>query len=492
MAHEFSLFRSDSVEALRVERHAPRFTRRRLLLMSVAGVAASSLLSACGGGQAPAPTAAPAKPAEAPKPTAAAAAKPAAAPTAAAKPAQAAPAFAGGGELKLLVRAHFIPAYDTWLDKFAADWGEKNKVSVTVDHLLGAELPAKWAAEVAAGAGHDLYGFVQSGAVTVYGEQLVEMSDLVKQLGDKYGGWVEPLSSAIAQHQGTWKGVPDFFIDFPANYRKDLFDANGLKPVDTWDDLLKTGELLKGKDQPIGIAINQKSNDANNSWTALLWCYGASYVAKDGKTVTIQSPETKQAVEVAMQLYERTMTNEVLSWDDSANNQMLASGRASWIHNPISSLRTIEKSDPELAQKIWISNSPAGPKERVTGVSTSAWGAFNWSKNVPAAKAFLVDYYANYLETLKVAEGYNQPLLKEFRKKPMPVIGDDPKLQVLQDFDQLARASGYPGPPTPAAAEVEANWIIPLMIGRAIQSKNADEAISWAAGKVEAIYAKYT
>ena len=73
----------------------------------------------------------------------------------------------------------------------------------------------------------------------------------------------------------------------------------------------------------------------------------------------------------------------------------------------------------------------------------------------------------------------------------MPGLGDDPKLAVLQDFEQLARTSGHPGPPTQAAAEVEANWIIPLMIGQAVQSKNADEAINWAAGKIDAVYAKY-
>ena len=58
------------------------------------------------------------------------------------------------------------------------------------------------------------------------------------------------------------------------------------------------------------------------------------------------------------------MTNEVLSWDDTGNNQMLASGRASWIQNPISSLRTIEKDNPELAKKICIverAGRPEGP-----------------------------------------------------------------------------------------------------------------------------------
>jgi hypothetical protein len=37
----------------------------------------------------------------------------------------------------------------------------------------------------------------------------------------------------------------------------------------------------------------------------------------------------------------------------------------------------------------------------------------------------------------------------------MPILGEDPKLNVLQDFDQVAKSVGYPGPPTPAAGEVE-------------------------------------
>ncbi len=32
-----------------------------------------------------------------------------------------------------------------------------------------------------------------------------------------------------------------------------------------------------------------------------------------------------------------------------------------------------------------------------------------WSKNIPAAKAFMVDYFADYPAALKASEGYNQP-----------------------------------------------------------------------------------
>jgi multiple sugar transport system substrate-binding protein len=477
-------------------------SRRQFLRVSVLGlgsVTVASLLAACGGAG---PTAVPgkpteSKPAEAAKPAAPAAApaKPAEAakPAADAKPAaQAAPGgFTGGGSLTLLMRAHFIPAFDVWFDKWAADWGAKNKVEIQVDHILAGELPAKWAAEVATGDGHDVMGFTQSGAINVFNKHLVDVSDVVKQAGDAHGGWVDPLAKNIGTFEGVWKGAPDYFIEFGANYRKDLFDENNLKPFDTWDDVLKGGTLLKEKGNPIGIAINQKSNDANNSWQGVMWGYGASYVKEDGKTVSINSPETREAVKYALELYKKSMTNEVLSWDDTGNNQMLASGRASWIQNPISSLRTIEKDNPELAKKIYISNAPAGPKGRFASVSVSTWGIMSWSKNVPAAKAMLTDYYAAYLDAVKASEGYNQPVLMNYRKKPMAIIGDDPKLQLLQDFDQAARVSGHPGPPTPAAAEVEQNWIIPLMIGQAVQTENVDTAVDWATAKIEAIYAKY-
>lgn len=483
-------------------------SRRQFLRVSVlglGGVTVASLLAACGGaGPSAAPgkpaetkPAATAKPAEAAKPAApAAAAQPTAAPAKpaeAAKPAaQAAPGgFTGGGSLKLLMRSHFVPAFDVWFDKWAQEWGEKNKVSIEVDHILAGELPAKWAAEVATGDGHDLMGFTQSGAINVFNKSLVDVSDLTKQIADAHGGWVEPLSGNIGKFDGAWKGIPDYFIEFGCNYRKDLFDANNLKPFDTWEDVMKGGAILKEKGNPIGIAINQKSNDANNSWQGLLWSYGASYVKEDGKTPTINSPETKEAVKFALDLYKNGMTNEVLSWDDTGNNQMLASGRASWIQNPISSLRTIEKDNPDLAKKIFISNAPAGPKGRFASVSVSIWGIMSWSKNQAAAKALLTDYYNVYLETVKASQGYNQPILMNYRKKPMAIIGEDPKLELLQDFDKAARVVGHPGPPTPAAAEVEQNWIIPLMIGQAVQTENVDTAVDWATGKIEAIYAKY-
>src|SRR5207245_6744435 len=67
-----------------------------------------------------------------------------------------APAQIRGTTLRILQWSHFIPAYDAWYDKFAKEWGDKNGVKVRVEHIPQLDIPARMAAEFAAGAGHDI------------------------------------------------------------------------------------------------------------------------------------------------------------------------------------------------------------------------------------------------------------------------------------------------------------------------------------------------
>src|SRR5205809_5559179 len=135
-----------------------------------------------------------------------------------------APAQIKGTTLRILQWSHFIPAYDAWFDKFAKEWGDKNGVKVRVDHIPHLELPARYAAEFAAGGGHDLIYFVGQILTGQYYKHLVDLSDIANGLGKKYGGWMENAKSA-AQVGGTWYAVPDFFISIPVLWRKDLFDS---------------------------------------------------------------------------------------------------------------------------------------------------------------------------------------------------------------------------------------------------------------------------
>src|SRR5678816_889051 len=65
------------------------------------------------------------------------------------------------GSLSIMQWAHFVPAYDQWLDNtYVKRWGEANDVEVKVDHINNALLYSTGASQVAAQSGHDLFWFI--------------------------------------------------------------------------------------------------------------------------------------------------------------------------------------------------------------------------------------------------------------------------------------------------------------------------------------------
>ena len=139
-----------------------------------------------------------------------------------------APAQIKGTTLRILQWSHFIPAYDVWYDKFAQQWGEKNGVKVRVDHIPHLEIPARMAAEFAAGAGHDIIYNGSSILTRLYYKNLVDLSDVAESAGKKYGGWI-PSARPLVEVEGRWYGLPIFYILAPMLYRKDLFDPDDLQ-----------------------------------------------------------------------------------------------------------------------------------------------------------------------------------------------------------------------------------------------------------------------
>src|SRR5262245_2923729 len=97
-----------------------------------------------------------------------------------------APAQIKGTTLRILQWSHFIPAYDAWFDKFAKEWGDKNGVKVRVDHIPHLEIPARMAAEFAAGAGHDIIHNTSSILTRLYYKSLADITDIADAAAKKY------------------------------------------------------------------------------------------------------------------------------------------------------------------------------------------------------------------------------------------------------------------------------------------------------------------
>jgi multiple sugar transport system substrate-binding protein len=469
--------------------------------LAIAGTA-TSLLAACGGGGA-APTAAPAKPTEAPKPAAPAPA-PAASPAAAGAPAAAAspaakPAAAGpmpvaksGAQLKILVWSHFVPAYDEWLDKYAADWGSKNKVEVKVDHIRNADIPARLAAEASAGAGHDLFEFQAVLQAATYQDKLVDLTDVANVVGPQYGGWTDTAKS-FGLVNGQYKALMTYAILQPHLYRTDYYKEVGYdKLPDDYPTLLVASAKLKEMGHPCGMPLSN-CNDGNHNWRSVLYSFGGTEQSADGQKVTIASDETLAAIKYGVELYNKGMTDEVFSWDDAGNNRFLLSGRGAWIDNATSAYITARNQAPEVFTNSKIGLQPKGPGAkggRRNGVDANAWAIWKWANDVDTAKAFIVDWYAQWKEWGKVTDGYNSPPLLGMWQKPMPGL-EDPNFQIMQEWRELSFVAGWQGPFNAAIEEINGTFVMPNMFARAVRGETPDAAMKWAETEYKRIYQKH-
>jgi multiple sugar transport system substrate-binding protein len=407
------------------------------------------------------------------------------------------PAFADTKTLTIVQWSHFVPAYDKWFDNFAKDWGEKNQISVTVDHIPVADVAARAAAEASAGSGHDLFGWNGAGGAHLYRKFLIDVTDLVEEVQKKYGK-VTTIGTQIGYNQDdhTWSAFPDYYINFPVMYRKSMWDEIGVTP-DSWDNIRTGGAKLKAKGHPVGISLGH-SNDPNNTWRGLLWSYGGAFQDETGKKVTIDSKETVEAVKYASALYKEAMTSEVLSWNDASNNQYIASGVASLIVNPISAYRTVQQVSKKLADDTFVMKAPKGPVRQIMGAAPEFYGIWKFSRNQDTAKDFLRYYADHWVDAFKASTGYNMPVFANIVPRPMPILSNDPtstphdKLAILQDSDQWSAATGYPGPSWPATDEIYNDFIISDMLAKAATgAMTPEESVKWATQQCQGIFDKW-
>lgn len=406
-------------------------------------------------------------------------------------------AIAGDKELKIIQWSHFVPAYDKWFDNFAKEWGRKHGIAVTVDHIPVQNIPARAAAEASAGSGHDLFGFNGSGGAHLYRKFFDNVADLVHYMEKKYGK-VSTIGRQLGYNQddGSWSAFPDFYINFPGMYQKSLWDDIGMLP-DTWENVRKGGAKLKAKGHPIGMPLGH-SNDPNANWRGLLWSFGASIQDPHGKRIVLHSKEAIEAVKFGAALYKEAMTSDVLSWNDSSNNQYIDSGVGSYIINPISAYRTAQKLNKKLADDIYVIEPPKGPVRQMMGAASEFYGIWKFARNKGAAIAFLKHYAENWPEAFKASSGYNNPCFAGLVPKPMPILSNDPtstphdKLAILQNSDQWSAIPGYPGPATPAMDEIYYDFIIPDMMAKAATGQlSPEESVKWAAQRCERIFKKW-
>ena len=336
-----------------------RITRRRLLALG-GGLGATVVLASCGA--AATPTAAPAKPTEAPKPaapaaaattapaaapttaapaaaaaspTTAAAAAPAAKPTEAAKPA-AQPAAAGkvGTEFEVAVRiggdAENMPRY---LEKFNQQTGHKGKLAAyPAEPEYQAKVLAlhatKQVADVIWASVCCIHFFASKGA-------LAELDPVIA--GDKYPIEDYPKNGLDTMKlNGKLYGMP--WGAHPGNggflYNVDLLNKAGLNVTDdcasfdnvTWDQLLDASKKVRA-----GDVYGWNPGTDFLSITNFVNSFGGDFLTPDGKALAMDTPEFKKGLGLMHDIF---AVSKVAPTPDPKLNagEMFANGKLALVH----------------------------------------------------------------------------------------------------------------------------------------------------------------
>jgi multiple sugar transport system substrate-binding protein len=395
------------------------------------------------------------------------------------------PAAAQERQFTMLSFNNFVPQSDEELRRQGQVFAKQRKVKVTVDTIDGSQIPQKLAAEAETRAGHDVIVLPRSSPY-LYKDNLVSLDAMGEELGKRHGGWYD-FCRDYCVVDGHWKALYWLWIDFPGQYNKRYFDEANLQPPDTWEELLKTGRVLKKRGHPVGIAISQ-CFDANSSFWSILWGFGGKVLDADGKTIAMEMPEMEATLEYYKALYTEAMDNEVLSWDNASNNRCLVSGKCSWIHNPISAYESARSYHMPIANDIYFHRTPAGPAGRYEEVGGAAVGIWNFSPHIELAQEFLAFLFApeNYNAWITASFGYNHPALRDFANNP--IWQKDPKTAELPKEAEYAKASGWPAKPNEYVQLIENNYILPNMAAKVVTGTPIKEAIQWGVGQVRRVF----
>jgi multiple sugar transport system substrate-binding protein len=412
--------------------------------------------------------------------------------------------FPEGTELHILQWSHFVPQYDTWFNPFAEDWGNTNGVDVTVDHVNLADLNPSLAAAIDAGEGPDLIELPLAAANFVEG--IHDLTDLNMRAQELFGPQAETcINNSYLPANNKWYGYCHGWVPDPGDYDRAMWAQAGFPDgPSTWAELLEGGAFIRDElGVPMGLGLSPEI-DSNMALRGIIWSFGASIQDAD-ECVTVNTPEMVEAVEFVIDLYNSTMTQEVFSWDAASNNQGLIAGELSYILNSISAYRSLQKIDPEAADNIGFVPALAGPRGD-QHASAHLWYIYvipNYvevgSPEYQAAEEFMLHLTANYNQATFNSELYNFPAFETTVPQLEGWLNNDPfgsrppdKLTVLLTAEDWVTYLGWPGPSSPAIAEIYATNVVPTIFGQAALGElSPEDAVVELETQVNAIFEKW-
>ncbi|MEG7531007.1 MAG: extracellular solute-binding protein, partial [Hungatella sp.] len=290
-------------------------------------------------------------------------------------------------------KSEYVEGYNTLMKAKVDAFAEEKNVEVDYVVIPSADMKQKLMAAIEAGNAPDLI----VGDDTLVGQfvsmqQIAECSDIFSTVD----------FTDNAKVLGTFNGkeylVPLAFTAPGMYLRTDQWEKTGKEIPTTWEELKEGAKLMNDPANGfygMGFAMGASGGgDAEGFCRTIILDWGGIPVDEKG-TVTINSPETLEALKFIASLFEEgIIPPDAITGDDSWNNGAYLAGTVGVITNSGSVVSSLKAEKPELLEKTRIIAYPAGP----TGLAytlggANVFGIFQTGKNPEVAKDFVKYYF---------------------------------------------------------------------------------------------------
>jgi multiple sugar transport system substrate-binding protein len=352
---------------------------------------------------------------------------------------------------------------------------------VEMDWATFGDREQKFVAAIEAGNPPDIGEMNYLGPIR-YKPALRDVTALSKDIANARGGLLPHAERYVVlggQHMAvartSWPG--GFFV------RKDLLAEKGIAMPKVYDpDVLEMAKKTQDPSKDLwgfGQTLN-RSDDGNGYLQNILWGYGGSVWDKDGKPAlgTTFLKQNLQALQFSVDTIQKHKIQPpgVMAWTDVHNNEAYLAGKIVSTNNGASLYYAMVSKKHPLTEKTAVLLAPGGPAGSFSGPSCYSWGVFKASKHHELCEDMIrwVEDEKHFEEYMQASIGQAGPVYK--KRVENPYWKSDPNFQGMLANVLRGTWPGYPGPLTPAAIEVQAQYILCDMAGRVVVGGLSPEA----------------